>query len=422
MSLQVRRIALVAAVAAAFAPAAALATNGYFSHGYGIKAKGMGGAAIALPQDAIAAAYNPAGMFFVGNRADIGVDWFKPTRGAEVVGSPAPINGSYDGSAKKDFYIPELGYNRMINPNLSAGISVYGNGGMNTDYTTPFPLFGTSNAGVDLSQAFIAPTVAWQVAPGQVIGASLNFAYQRFKATGLENFTAPSGPQQFSQFPADVTNRGYDTSTGWGLRVGWIGKLLPACDVGATYQTKTRMSEFDKYRGLFAEQGGFDIPANYGAGVACRLAPVTLALDIVRIEYSGVRSINNPLLPNLFNARLGTDNGAGFAWDDVTSYRLGGQWQVNPDLQLRAGYNHGKQPIPTSDTLFNVLAPGVVEDHYTLGATFKVGMNAELSFAYMLAPKVTVNGTNSIPAPFGGGNANIYLKEQSFGIALGWRY
>jgi long-chain fatty acid transport protein len=40
----------------------------------------------------------------------------------------------------------------------------------------------------------------------------------------------------------------------------------------------------------------------------------------------------------------------------------------------------------------------------------------------MYAPKVTVNGANSIPAAFGGGNANIYLKEQSFGIALGWRY
>ena len=415
---------MAAAVAAAFVPAAAFATNGYFSHGYGIKAKGMGGAAIALPQDSIAAASNPAGMFFVGNRADVGIDWFKPTRGAELVGSPAPINGSYDGSAKSDFFIPEIGYNRLLGPNLSLGLSVYGNGGMNTDYTTPFPLFGSSKAGVNLEQAFVAPTLAWQVAPGQVVGVSLNFAYQRFKATGLENFTAPVGsPQQFSAYPGNVTNQGTDSSTGWGLRVGWMGKLLPACDVGATYQMKTKMGEFDKYRGLFAEQGGFDIPANYGAGVACRVAPpVTLAFDVVRIEYSGVRSINNPLLPNLFQAPLGTDGGAGFGWKDVTAYKFGGQWQVNPDLQLRAGYNYGKQPIPASETLFNVLAPGVVEQHFTLGGTMKIGTNAELSLAYMYAPEKKVNGSNSIPAPFGGGNANIHLKEQSFGLAFGWRY
>jgi long-chain fatty acid transport protein len=36
-----RKILLAAATAAALAPFAALATDGYFSHGYGMKAKGM---------------------------------------------------------------------------------------------------------------------------------------------------------------------------------------------------------------------------------------------------------------------------------------------------------------------------------------------------------------------------------------------
>lgn len=48
----------------------ALATNGYFSHGYGVKSLGMAGVGIALPQDGLAAATNPAGEAFLGNRAD----------------------------------------------------------------------------------------------------------------------------------------------------------------------------------------------------------------------------------------------------------------------------------------------------------------------------------------------------------------
>ena len=418
-----RTLAIAAAVAATLAPAAALATNGYFPHGQGIKAKGMGGAAIAFPQDTIAAASNPAGMFFVGNRLDLGVDWFKPTREAEIVGSPAPINGTYDANDKSNFFIPEFGYNTLINPNLSLGVSVYGHGGMNTAYTRAFPLFGTSKAGIDLSQLFIAPTVAFQVAPGQVVGASLNLAYQRFKATGLENFTAPVGsPQQFSQSPGNVTNQGYDTSTGVGVRIGWLGKLAP-CEVGVTYQTKTKMSEFDKYKGLFAENGGFDIPANYGAGVACKVAPpVTVAVDVVRIEYSGIRSVNNPLLPNLFTAPLGSSNGAGFGWEDVTAYKLGVQWAVNPTMTLRAGYNYGKQPIPASETLFNVLAPGTVEQHYTVGGTWVMPGNGELSFFFMVAPEKKVNGSNSIPPAFGGGNVNLSLKEMSLGVGYGWKF
>lgn len=52
----------------------AQATDGYFSHGYGIKAKGMGGAQTAVAQDAMIAATNPAGMAFVGDRFDVGID------------------------------------------------------------------------------------------------------------------------------------------------------------------------------------------------------------------------------------------------------------------------------------------------------------------------------------------------------------
>ena len=39
-----RKLAICAAIAAAFAPGLALATDGYYQHGYGIKAKGRAGA------------------------------------------------------------------------------------------------------------------------------------------------------------------------------------------------------------------------------------------------------------------------------------------------------------------------------------------------------------------------------------------
>jgi len=402
----------------------AQATNGYLSHGYGIKAIGMGGAAIALPQDAIAAASNPAGMAMLGNRVDFGINWFRPSRESQLVGSPLPFNGTvYDGDEKSNFFIPEFGYNRMIDARTSLGVSVYGNGGMNTFYTTPFPLFGSTKPGVDLSQLFVAPTVGYRITPEHAVGLSLNLALQRFKAHGLENFTAPSGPMQFSAYPSEVTNNGYENSYGYGLHVGYLGQITPEFAVGLTYQSKTWMTEFDSYRGLFAQQGGFDIPASYGIGFSLKpAAGLAIAFDVLRIDYSGIRSVNNPLLPNLFQARLGTDGGAGFGWDDVTAYKLGIQYEVNPQLTLRGGYNYGKQPIPRSETFFNFLAPGVVEDHWTLGATWTLGNKAELSFALMYAPAVTVNGENSIPPAFGGGDINLKMKETSFGVAYGWKF
>jgi len=91
----------------------------------------MGDVGIALPQDSLAAATNPAGMVLVGDRIDLGIDWFKPTRGAELTGM-GPISGTYDGNGDSNFLIPEFGYNRMLNNKMSLGVTVYGNGGMNT--------------------------------------------------------------------------------------------------------------------------------------------------------------------------------------------------------------------------------------------------------------------------------------------------
>ncbi|MFZ9759202.1 MAG: long-chain fatty acid transporter, partial [Burkholderiaceae bacterium] len=69
---------IAVAVSLSLASASAFATNGYFPHGMGVKAKGMGGAAVAMTQDAFAGANNPAAAAFVGNRWDLGVDFFMP--------------------------------------------------------------------------------------------------------------------------------------------------------------------------------------------------------------------------------------------------------------------------------------------------------------------------------------------------------
>ena len=71
------------ALAAALVAGPAFATNGYFPHGYGIRAKGMGGASVAMTGDSMGGANNPATMVWVGSRLDAGVDLFSPRRDAE---------------------------------------------------------------------------------------------------------------------------------------------------------------------------------------------------------------------------------------------------------------------------------------------------------------------------------------------------
>lgn len=154
----------------------AYATDGYFTHGYGIKSQSAGGVGIALPQDAIAGATNPAGISWVDDQVYVGATWFRPQRSAEIEGNAGPINGKYDANDTENFVIPEFAYKRTVNDAWAAGLSVYGNGGLNTDYKDGFPLFGTTRAGVNLLQVFIAPAVSWKPTPSQSIGVSLNLA------------------------------------------------------------------------------------------------------------------------------------------------------------------------------------------------------------------------------------------------------
>ena len=417
-----KRGILAAFTAAAFAPAAALATTGYFSHGYGLKAKGMGGVGIALPQDALAPATNPAGIGFLGNRMDVGLDWFRPIRDAEIVGNGAGLNGSYDGSGRKNFFIPEFGISRSFGQNLAVGLAVYGNGGMNTTYkTSPFTAFGgTSPAGVDLIQLFIAPTVAFKPNPNHSFGVSINFAYQVFSADGI-----PPGFAAGSVSPGNVTNRGDDSSTGWGARFGWTGKVSDAVTLGATYQTRTRMKPFDKYKGLWAEGGDVDIPENYGLGIAVKATPkLTLAADVQQINYAKVKSLGNPLDASCLFAGtcpLGAANGPGAGWRNTTVYKFGVSYEWSRDLTLRAGYVTLRQPIPSSQTFFNLLFPGVVEDHLTLGATWAMSPATELTVGYMHAFKKKISGSGSISPLLGGGNANLQMHQDSLGFAFGWK-
>lgn len=419
----------VLAIAGLAMPGIASATNGYFSHGYGMTAKGMGGASTAMAKDAMGGANNPASMVFVGDRLDVGVDWFMPKRAASRVGGAAAFN---EASSSNDFLIPEFGYNMMLGEKMSLGITVYGNGGMNTDYkqgntvTGPAcaganPLCGTGKLGVNLEQLIIAPTFAYKVNANNSIGVSPLFVYQRFSADGLQAFGGLSNDS------TALTNTGHDSSTGWGVRLGWQGKVTDTVTLGATYSPKIDMSKFKRYAGLFAEQGDFDIPMNWNLGVAFKPIPaVTVALDYQHIDYAGVKSIaNSGITAGAGGAgnplSLGGDNGLGFGWSNVDVVKLGVEYKYNDALTLRAGINHGTNPIKSGETTFNILAPGVVTDHYTLGATYAVTKVSEVTVAYMHAQEESVSGPTN-PYFGAGGTETIKMYQNSLGIAYGMKF
>ncbi len=379
--------ALAIATAMACSPAA-FATNGYFVHGYGTKANGMGGVGVALPSG-LSGGSDKSGRYVLDreSRAMSGISYsiraVMPSLDATGLDGDGP--GPYQGSASSAdsgatlFLMPNAGF-QMDMAGMTMGFAMYANGGMNTRYGTNIftnafarrrqfiqcyirpngwlcqrtgttgnvptatidaslaQLYGNPNIGpslgVNLSQLILPPSVSMKV--GRTI------RWVRHCSSDTSGFAPMDwGVSGMSIDPSNVTNKGDDDAWGAGVRLGWTGKLTDYLTLGATASSKIYMQKFERYKGLFAEGGKFDIPANYGMGLALKPSDQwTVAFDAERILYGDVKAIANPgptgdefwplLPPHLVAALqagvshpLGTDGGYGFGWENQTIYKLG---------------------------------------------------------------------------------------------------
>lgn len=147
----------------------------------------------------------------------------------------------------------------------------------------------------------------------------------------------------------------------------------------------------------------FQWPATYGVGVAVQATDkLMLAADVKRIGWAGVMED--------FSMTFTADSSqsglaAGFAgaemdavlfqdWDDQTVIQLGGAYQVNDKLTVRAGMNRSSNPIP--DSYLNPLFPAIVENHITLGAGYKVDQASDVNFALSRASEISQTGDSGV--------------------------
>lgn len=383
--------------------------------GYGAKSIAVGGAGVAMPQDRLVGALNPAGFAHVADGYDVGLRVLAGIRNGSVdcrgIGACDAV--VKDRSARDLFAIPNFGWKRQLGERLALGVAVYGNGGINTtfgrafyDETAARILGGTpgdpgfprdGKIGVDFSQLFIAPGLSWRLHTAHTIGISPILAVQRFSARGFESFA------RLSADPGSVTGRGTDYMLGGGFRIGWIGDITPALRLGAQYTSRIWTKQSTKYNGLLADSGSMEAPSHWTVGLAYRVSPrLSLVFDYQRIAFGSIGALANPgptaaelsgvITPQ---RRLGADDGIGFGWTDESVFKLGAVWRATDRCTLRAGWNHGSSQIPNREALINLIAPATINDNVAIGGSWVFGSLGELSFTYMHAFKKTNHDRSS---------------------------
>jgi len=394
------------------------ATEGYFQYGYGARQKALAGAGVADSRDATAAALNPAGLVHAPAELAISGTLFSPLRGYTGSGaqgfSPTP-NGVHD-SDSNYFPVPNLAFTYRDHglPFVDViGVTVYGNGGMNTDYPGNGPgsgPFSFGKAGVDFEQAFLSVAFAKTLAPGLSVGVAPILARQQIKLEGLEAFGGASIDG------AHVTGQGTDVSWGAGVRAGVEWALAPRLRIGVAGNSRIYTHEFEKYRGLFAEQGDFDVPASLQAGIAFDVTPnLTFLADYKHIWYGSVASIANPSTNIQSGALPGADNGPGFGWRDIDIIKVGAEWRNLGNLTLRAGYAYNTSPVQSRDVQFNILAPAVVQHHVTGGLEYAWSRNLSLEVAGAYVPEANLSGTDLF-SPTHTIELNMHQWEATLGV------
>ena len=114
------------------------ATDGYFVEGVSARDQAMGGAGSANPADAFTTFINPAGLVDVGHQMSGDVSLFAPSRGYDATNTNLVASGSY-ASGRDIFVIPSLAYSAPLDADRAIGLSLVGNGGMDTSYAANIP-------------------------------------------------------------------------------------------------------------------------------------------------------------------------------------------------------------------------------------------------------------------------------------------
>lgn len=331
------------------------------------KAMAMGNAFAAQADDPSALAYNPAGIAFLkGSQAQLG--------GLTILVPQTEFNGTtklsgtttVEEKANRDIFVSPTMYvtTSMESLPLSFGLGI----------NSFFPLskrwdangaFRDSTQDISIKPINFQPTVAYRLDDLKLAvaaGADITYAQVSMQKMAYTQLPAALGGSY-----AELGSLGADaTGTGVGYNFGLLWKPLTNLSFGAAYRSKVKLDLEGDANYLATTATGqnpvlglaktikttakteITLPDDLSLGVAIKPTDaLTLEFDAEWTGWSTYDKVEIKFGNQLtsFNNKPDTKN-----WKDVWAYHFGGQYAVNKNLDLRAGYTYDTNPIP-DDTL-----------------------------------------------------------------------
>ena len=403
------------------------ATNGDALIAVGTKARGMGGAGIAVSHCAESTLHNPALITCTQNTSiSFGGTLFMPDISAQM-GAAALHDSDADMNV-----IPSISISHKLNENWYLGIGMWGTAGMGTDYRdaaqTPVDS-GNMHMVTNLQLMQFGVSLAYKtgglgVAVTPILQwGSLDINYQSFDGSNVGDGVAQDLKFGFNLGTYyDFTDNGVD-----GLTLGAVYKSK--IDMEYSNQLSNATQPFVDF-GIFPGAMGnhLEQPAEIGVGIGYKIDQHTFAFDYKQIQWSDAKGYQD------------------FGWEDQDVYAFGYSY-AQDNWVLRAGYNHASHPIAEAPSgpqviapgsyaqaggnalnLFNLLGfPATAEDHYTIGGSYSFtdALSADLAYVYAPETETTMNtivGINPMNGDMYTGPSTVYHTENSVSFQLSYKF
>ncbi len=402
----------VTSLALSFATVAS-ATNGANLIGAGPESCGMGGVGVAFSHGSESALLNPALISEVnGKEFSFAGTLFLP----DVSYKGSPQSSEFADSSADLNLIPKVSIAHQVSDQFYWGIGMWGTAGMGVKFDEGTEAQGTMNMGTNLQLMQFAIPLAYK--PTNELKLGLTGIAQYGSLDIHYNMPTPDGNTM-------STGSIMSQDINFGYMLGLAYDISDELTFGAIYKSAIDM----EYQGVLTtatapfEQMGvtgitdhMETPAEYGVGVSYNfMRDHTVAFDYRTIlwgEAEGFKDLN---------------------WENQDVYALG--YEVNLDtVILRAGYNHGSQPIREAGVneqggaalnMFNLLGtPATVEDHYSLGVSYlqSKDLTINLGFSYNPESEVTFKTAQQNPQT---GDMMVYditSKHEQTCLTVGLKY
>jgi long-chain fatty acid transport protein len=381
-------------------------------------------------------------MALIGSRADFNMEMFNPNRRVDL----SSFNGGANEGGSRMYGVPAIGWTAPAfnRTDVYFGGGMYGTSGLGVDYDVfNAGAFGQADIFTAIQFWKMAPTVAARVTDRLTLGIALNGDYQSVEIKeAFRGIVLPGAPPLVS---LDLSRS--PGTFGIGTTLGAMYKAHDRVDIGFSYSSQQyfqdteyrlpagAVTNFPQSNGTAtnAAAGRYDLDLNYpqqwALGVAARpMDRWLVSFDVKWINWAATHDAVKLKGSFMLNGTQPIDTIAlPFGWDNQWVFAVGTQYQVTDAFAVRAGFNHAKAPIDEADVFNNLAFPAVVEDHLTLGATYRLGDHWEMSGAYKKALKNELTGKSDIPTPFQtlagtDSGAKISMDQHSVGVQISYRF